>query len=137
MSRLDDGGGGGSGSHSGIYEYINPNASSLLDKVDFVGMVRDSIRTIVFLISLSWAAFVVGIGRAFQTVTGAIMDGYVAVYTELVTGPAQAQRAAAETASGELSVFGIFALPAGATIAIGALFAAAGVIYIFTGGELV
>lgn len=134
----EDGGGGSSssGSRVGLSEYIDPNASSLLGRVDFVGMVRDWIRTIVFLVSLSWASFVIGAGRAFTSILDAIKGAYFAVYSELLTGPARAQSAAAEAAGSELEVFGILALPVGTAVALSAALAFVVVVYTFTGGEL-
>jgi hypothetical protein len=134
-----EGGGGGDGSDGsrfGILNYIDRDNPSLLGKVDFVGMVRNAFRSIVVLLSLSWAAFVVGIRDAFLLVANTLMSGYTAVYTELVTGPLAAQEAAADAAAGELSVFGLFALPVGVAVALGSLLAAVVVIYVFTGGEL-
>lgn len=135
MANTEPGGGDG-GSRSSLSDYINPDSASLLGRVDFVGMVRDWIRSIVFLISLSWASFVLGAGRAFNSVIEAVMNAYLGLYTELLSGPTGAQEAAAEAAAAELEVFGLFALPVGTAVALSSALAFVLVVYTFTGGEL-
>lgn len=99
-------------------EFTDPSADRLLDKVDFVGAVQALGRGAWLAIVSVFAAVLLAARDAVNTVLEVAMDQVTAVYLALFGTPATLQSRAVEVTASELDVFGLFALPVSAVVAL-------------------
>lgn len=114
-----------------VDDFTNRDSDSLLGMVDFIGIVKR-------LVNSGWIAglsivtgVILSVKRAYEEVVGAIATGITTIYTALV--PSGLFAGASAEASGEISAFGLFALPVAVAVALTTMGGVALVLYLFTG----
>lgn len=115
--------------------YINPNSDTLIGRFDFFGMIGDGMKAVLVLLATTLAGAALATQRAIGQVFWTGFNGFREAVNTVLSAPQITAETAFQTATSEIQVFGIAALPVGVVVAVAAVASVSIIFYVFTGVE--
>lgn len=118
-----------------LSDFLDPEADSLLAKVDFAGMISNFARSTVLAFFTGVTGVVLAIQRNVVEFMGAWREAVLDIYVAIVTVPAQIVPTVFQNAEADLAQFGFLATPVGVLVLLSVLLTAAFMLDLFLGGD--